>query len=77
MLPSSDEQKAFETLPQGLKATEAATLLPANELKVLRKQAFGQASRFEVLNSKDVDTLSRVSLPLFKSLFRRALFKLF
>ncbi|KAF4624873.1 hypothetical protein G7Y89_g13296 [Cudoniella acicularis] len=55
----SQEQKAFESLPQGVRATEASTILPTSELEMLRKQAIGQASRFEVLNSKDVDSLSR------------------
>lgn len=57
---STEEQKAFETLPQGFKATEANASLPSDEIEILRKQAISQASRFEVLNSKDVDILSRV-----------------
>lgn len=56
---SAEEQKAFETLPQGTRATDASKLLPASDIEVLRKQAIGQASRFEVLNPKDVDNLSR------------------
>ena len=59
---SSEEQKAFETLPQGYRAVDAPSLLPATEIEVLRKQAIGQASRFEVLGSKDVEALSRVYL---------------
>ncbi|KAH8676766.1 Up-regulated during septation-domain-containing protein [Tricladium varicosporioides] len=55
----AEEQKAFESLPQGIRATEASTLIPTAELESLRKQAIGQASRFEVLNSKDVESLSR------------------
>ncbi|CZR60688.1 uncharacterized protein PAC_10584 [Phialocephala subalpina] len=55
----SDEQKAFEHLPSGIKATEASSCLPETEIEVLRKQAIGQASRFEVLSSKDVEALSR------------------
>ncbi|KAF8849322.1 hypothetical protein BDZ45DRAFT_663315 [Acephala macrosclerotiorum] len=55
----SDEQKAFEHLPSGIRATEASTHLPSLEIEALRKQAIGQASRFEVLSSKDVETLSR------------------
>jgi len=54
-----EEQKAFEHLPSGYPATTASSLLPASEVEILRKQAIGQASRFEVLNSKDVDALSR------------------
>jgi hypothetical protein len=56
-----EEQNAFETLPEGIKAAEASTSLPADEIEMLRKQAFAQASRFKVLSSKDVDMLSRVS----------------
>jgi hypothetical protein len=59
---SSEEVKAFETLPQGYRAVDAPTLLPASEIGVLQKQAIGQASRFEVLGSKDVEALSRVCL---------------
>jgi hypothetical protein len=60
---TSEEQKAFETLPQGHRAVDAPSLLQATEIEVLRKQAIGQASRFEVLGSKDVDALSRVTHP--------------
>jgi len=59
---ASIEQKAFESLPQGIRATNASSTLPSSEIETLRKQAIGQASRFEVLNSKDVESLSRVSL---------------
>lgn len=52
-------QTAFETLPEGTRPTQATTVLPALELEALRKQAFGQASRFDVLSTKDVDALSR------------------
>lgn len=61
---SVEEQKAFETLPQGVKASEASSVLPETEIEALLKQAVGQASRFEVLTSKDVDALSRVSPPI-------------
>jgi hypothetical protein len=57
--PSTEEQKAFETLPAGVKATEAAGILSPTEVSILRKQAIGQASRFEVLSSKNVESLSR------------------
>lgn len=56
----SDEQKAFETLPQGIHALNASSVFPESEIETLRKQAIGQATRFEVLSSKDVDALSRV-----------------
>ncbi|KAL3424115.1 hypothetical protein PVAG01_03396 [Phlyctema vagabunda] len=55
----SSEQKAFETLPQGYRAAHAGKAIPQMEIDTLRKQAIGQACRFEVLNSKDVDDLSR------------------
>jgi hypothetical protein len=58
---ASQEQKAFESLPRGIRATDASSVLPSSEVETLRKQAMGQASRFEVLNSKDVESLSRVS----------------
>lgn len=54
-----EEQKAFEHLPSGFPATSAPSILPPSEVEALRKQAIGQASRFQVLNSKDVDALSR------------------
>jgi hypothetical protein len=57
--PSAEEQKAFEFLPAGVRATDANTVLSPTEVDTLRKQAYGQASRFEVLNSKDVEALSR------------------
>jgi hypothetical protein len=56
----TEEQKAFATLPQGIRASNAASVMPMSEIEALRKQAFGQASRFDVLSSKDVDNLSRV-----------------
>jgi hypothetical protein len=60
---STEEVKAFEYLPQGYRPATAPTSLPASEIDYLRKQAFGQASRFEVLSSKDVEVLSRVHPP--------------
>lgn len=54
-----DEQKAFETLPTGVLATATPSALPSSEIEALRRQAIGQACRFEVLSSKDVDALSR------------------
>lgn len=66
---ASQEKKAFESLPKGIRATDAASTLPSSELETLRRQAMGQASRFEVLHAKDVESLSRVShmLPTFIS----------
>ncbi|KAF7954612.1 hypothetical protein EAE96_005731 [Botrytis aclada] len=57
--PISEEQLAFEHLPQGVKAAQASSKLTQTEMETLRCQAIGQACRFEVLNSKDVDALSR------------------
>ncbi|TVY46722.1 hypothetical protein LOCC1_G002850 [Lachnellula occidentalis] len=56
---ASIEQQAFEFLPKGHRPTEALSALLAPELESIRKQAMGQASRFEVLNTKDVESLSR------------------
>lgn len=55
----SEEQKAFEHLPSGTRATEVSSQLPSSEINTLRKQAIGQASRFEVLSAKNVEALSR------------------
>jgi len=57
--PSLEEQEAFATLPAGIKITDASSALSPTEFDGLRKQAIGQAQRFEVLHSKDVDALSR------------------
>lgn len=57
----SEERKAFETLPQSSIPTAASVSMSADEIETLRKQAIGQAVRFGVLSSKDVDMLSKVS----------------
>ncbi|KAJ8066880.1 hypothetical protein OCU04_004263 [Sclerotinia nivalis] len=57
--PTLEEQLAFEHLPQGVKAAQASSKLTQTEMETLRCQAIGQVCRFEVLNSKDVDDLSR------------------
>ena len=59
----TEEQRAFATLPQGTRASRAASVMPMSEIEALRKQAFGQASRFDVLSPRDVDNLSRVCHP--------------
>jgi hypothetical protein len=56
----SQERRAFEHLPQGWKATEAANMLSQSETAALQKQALQQAARFEVLRKDDVDNLSKV-----------------
>lgn len=58
----STERRAFETLPQGYRPSEAAKRLDQAETTHLQKQALGQAARFEVLRREDVDNLSKVSL---------------
>jgi hypothetical protein len=54
-----EEQKAFETLPSGIRASDVSSQMSPTEIDILRKQAIGQASRFEILNAKDVEDLSR------------------
>lgn len=58
---TSAERRAFEVLPQGWNSSEAANHLEKEEMTYLRKQAVGQASKFEVLKRNDVETLSKVS----------------
>ncbi|KAK1976278.1 Up-regulated during septation-domain-containing protein [Colletotrichum cereale] len=55
----SAERRAFEELPTGWRADEAASHMEQDELAALQTQAFGQASRFEVLRKEDVEFLSR------------------
>jgi hypothetical protein len=54
------ELKAFEVLPQGVKAYEAPSVLDRLEVDTLKQQAIGQAVKFEVLSMKSVEALSRV-----------------
>jgi hypothetical protein len=55
-------QQDFEPpqMPTGLRPMEALLTLPEHEKALLRKQAAGQAEQFEVLGSKQVNSLSRV-----------------
>ncbi|KAI0006541.1 hypothetical protein F4779DRAFT_557371 [Xylariaceae sp. FL0662B] len=55
----SDDRRAFETLPQGWKPSEAVNNLDQIDVMYLQRQALGQASRFEVLRKDDVDNLSK------------------
>lgn len=57
----TNEQKAFVTLPTGVKASDASSKFSQQDIEALRQQARGQAAQFEVLASKDVGDLSRVS----------------
>ena len=54
------DRKAFEELPKGWTPSVAINHLNATETDLLRKQAVGQAERFEVLSPEDVDNLSKV-----------------
>jgi hypothetical protein len=56
----SAERRAFETLPQGWKPSEAPRMIESEELSYLQKQALGQAMRFEVLKKEHVESLSKV-----------------
>ncbi|KAI6082582.1 hypothetical protein F4821DRAFT_272374 [Hypoxylon rubiginosum] len=55
----SAERRAFETLPQGWKSSEAPKNIDSTEIAYLQKQALGQALRFEVLRRDDVESLSK------------------
>ncbi|RYP40646.1 hypothetical protein DL767_001504 [Monosporascus sp. MG133] len=57
----SAERRAFETLPQGWKSSEAVSKMDQAEIGYLQRQAVGQASRFEVLRKEDVDDLSKAN----------------
>lgn len=49
-------------LPSGFRPLEAVLVLPETEKDMLKKQASGQAERFEVLGAKHVETLSKVRI---------------
>lgn len=55
----AEAQHAFEHLPTGIRPHLTPNHLPLSELALLKKQALGQASRFQVLPAHSVDTLSR------------------
>lgn len=55
----SPERRAFEELPEGWKPSEAVHKLSVIEAATLQKQAYGQAERFEILKSEDVEALSK------------------
>ncbi|KAI9167594.1 hypothetical protein HJFPF1_03725 [Paramyrothecium foliicola] len=57
--PKSAERKAFEELPKGWKPSEVAEHMSGQDLKALRKQAFSQVERFEILRPEDVENLSK------------------
>jgi len=49
-------------LPSGLKLQEAIIAMSEGEKHMLKKQASGQAERFEILGAKHVDSLSKVGI---------------
>ncbi|ROT41366.1 hypothetical protein SODALDRAFT_270671 [Sodiomyces alkalinus F11] len=55
----SMERKAYKAIPTGYKASDAINRMKTSELEALQKQAYSQASRFEVLRMEDVESLSR------------------
>ena len=48
-------------LPQGMRVPEASRRISDADKRLLHKQAYDQAGNFEVLNKRDVASLSRVS----------------
>ncbi|KFY39918.1 hypothetical protein V494_03752 [Pseudogymnoascus sp. VKM F-4513 (FW-928)] len=55
----ANEQRAFVTLPTGVKASDVPSKFSPQEIESVRQQAQGQAAQFEVLSSRDVGDLSR------------------
>ncbi|KAF1963113.1 hypothetical protein CC80DRAFT_105774 [Byssothecium circinans] len=49
-------------LPRGMRVADASVRMPEAEQELLHKQASTQATKFEVLNKRDVASLSRVSI---------------
>lgn len=47
-------------LPNGMRVSEASRRMSIADQKLLHKQAYEQAGNFEVLNKRDVASLSRV-----------------
>jgi hypothetical protein len=47
-------------LPQGMRVAEASRRMSDADKSLLHKQAYDQAGNFEVLNKRDVASLSRV-----------------
>lgn len=50
-------------LPHGMRVAEASRRMSDVDQKALHKQAYDQAGKFEVLNRRDVASLSRVGIP--------------
>ena len=47
-------------IPRGVRAKEASSSVPKEELRLLKRQADEQVESFEVLSMKDVSSLSQV-----------------
>lgn len=58
--PVSEDHEASKTLPLSCSPTVASSLMSADEIETLKKQAIGEAKFFGVLSSKDVLKLSQV-----------------
>jgi hypothetical protein len=56
-------------LPQGMRVPEASRRMSDADKSLLHKQAYDQAGNFEVLNRRDVASLSRVSTQLAPLMF--------
>ena len=56
------EPKEVWKLPAGFKRTDAVHLLTESDKQKLQRQAVSQAEKFEVLNERDIATLSKVRL---------------
>lgn len=52
-------------LPQGMRVSEASRRMSDADKTLLHKQAYDQAGNFEVLNRRDVASLSRVRSPMY------------
>jgi hypothetical protein len=48
-------------MPKGMRVHEASMRMSENDKELLHKQAYDQAEKFEVLNKRDVASMSRVS----------------
>ncbi|KAL2758071.1 hypothetical protein ACRALDRAFT_2025732 [Sodiomyces alcalophilus JCM 7366] len=55
----SIDRKVHKAIPTGYRASDAANRMASSELEALQKQAYSQASRFEILRAEDVEALSR------------------
>lgn len=59
-MEKSAERQAFEELPKGFLPKDASAYLGSEEVASVYKHAYRQAERFEVLQTSDVEALSKV-----------------